>query len=101
FNAVWDLNLANGDLNFEYRGTDGESRERFLYLDRSTGEIYTPPTYYSTTTNSPTLRVGTSSGRITSTTSSRKHKLAIETVKDPYRILKLDPKDWYDRGDVE
>lgn len=66
------------------------------------GTMYVPATYYNTTTNPPTVRVGTSAGHFTRSTSSRKAKLLIEPVKvDPYKLLEIEPKDWFDKGDVE
>jgi phage minor structural protein len=63
--------------------------------------IRAPGIYYSTTTNSANLRVGTSAGRITRNTSLRKYKLDVESAKNPYRILNLDARTWFDKGDVE
>ncbi|MGP4074120.1 Gp37-like protein [Piscibacillus sp. B03] len=39
YNAVWDMNLANGNLNFEYRGEYGGSRDRYFTISK-TGNVY-------------------------------------------------------------
>ena len=78
----------------------GGSYRTDFYLHNN-GQIYTPPTFDSTTTASANLRVGTSAGRITRNTSLRKYKLDIESAKDPYKILDLEARTWFDKGDSE
>ncbi|WP_368900607.1 Gp37-like protein [Oceanobacillus oncorhynchi] len=68
------------------------------------GTLYVPRTYNNTTTNSPTVRVGTSAGHFTSTVSTRAAKLSIEPVTkhvDPYKLLDVQASDWFDKGDAE
>lgn len=65
------------------------------------GTLYVPGTFNNTTTNSPTVRVGTSAGHFTNTVSARKYKVNIETAKNPYRILDIDARTWFDKGDAE
>ncbi|GLO66123.1 DUF7359 domain-containing protein [Oceanobacillus kimchii] len=65
------------------------------------GTLYVPATYGNTTTNSANIRVGTSAGHFTRNTSLREFKLDIESAQDPYRILQLEARTWYDKGDVE
>ncbi|MBO1002668.1 phage tail spike protein [Pseudogracilibacillus auburnensis] len=65
------------------------------------GYMRVPGVYYSTTTNSANVRVGTTAGLFTRNTSLRKYKLNIDTVDDPYKILNLNARTWYDKGDVE
>lgn len=82
-----------------HNGSFGSYRTDFSLNDL--GRIYTPPTFDNTTTNSANLRVGTTAGMITRNTSLRKYKLDIETAENPYNILDLEARTWFDKGDIE
>lgn len=92
----------SGEDVFEIRTHHQLSNFRTDFRLSDQGTMYVPATYYNTTTHPATVRVGTSAGHFTRSTSSRKAKLLIEPVKvDPYKLLEIEPKDWFDKGDVE
>lgn len=70
----------------------------------SQGTMYVPRTFNNTTTNSPTVRVGTSAGHFTNTVSTRAAKLNIEPITkriNPYNLLDVQASDWFDKKDTE
>src|SRR5690606_4604220 len=56
----------------------------------------------TTTTTAPNMFVG-SNGTLARSTSARRYKVAIDTVEEEkaLRLLDIDPRSWFDRGDAE
>ena len=66
------------------------------------GNLFNIAARSTPTTNAANLHVFEGTGRYAQSTSSRKYKLVEEPVKvDPYNILGIEPKDWYDRHEIE
>lgn len=100
-------NRKNG-YSFTVRSHEDKSGYRNDFRISKSGYIYMPQTYNNTSSNSENVRISKSSSegsdhyRLYRTTSASKYKMLIETVNiDPYLILLLDPKSWYDKGNVE
>ncbi len=82
------INRASYRNEFEIRASDGL--------------IVSMPTANRTSTGSANMRVGESNGLFVRASSSAKYKLVIEDIKvDPYKILDVDPRDWYDKENIE
>src|SRR5690625_4019208 len=95
-------NRANGQYPFVVRSHVNGDNFRNDFEIEPEGTIVSHPTRLNESSNSANVRIGTSSGRFFRTTSSRRAKLSIENISsNPYNILKLEPRDWYDKTLVE
>jgi len=95
-------NRANGQNPFVIRSHVNESSYRVDLTVGDDGSLIVPQTYYNESSNSPNIRMGTSSSPFYRTTSARRSKLAIEDISvDPYNLLKVKVRDWYDKTNTE
>src|SRR5690625_4348686 len=95
-------NRANGQYPFVVRSHVNGDNFRNDFEIEPEGTIVSHPTRLNESSNSANVRIGTSTGRLFRTTSSRRAKLSIENISsNPYNILKLEPRDWYDKTLVE
>ncbi|MFA1820547.1 hypothetical protein ACDX78_10250 [Virgibacillus oceani] len=94
-------NKANGRNPFRvYSHTNG-NLDRSEFEIRNDGSIVSPQSYANESTNPANLRMG-SAAVIYRSTSARRNKLVEEPIKvDPYLILDIEVKDWYDKANTE
>src|SRR5690625_3680495 len=94
-------NRATGRV-FTIRSHNNKSTYRDDFQLNNSGEILSIPTRDNPVTWAGRAAVGATTGRFGFVSSSKRYKLAIEDVKsDPYNILKLSPKSWYDKKNTE
>src|SRR5690625_3044906 len=94
-------NRATGRV-FTIRSHNNKSSYRDDFQLNNSGEIISIPTRDNPVTWAGRAAVGATTGRFGFVSSSKRYKLAIEDVKsDPYNILKLSPKSWYDKKNTE
>lgn len=87
---IGDVSISNKDGNGLTASTDNTG-----------GRIYSMPIYNRTYTNAANMHV-TSAGTLGRSTSARKYKLLEEPINfDPYKILEVLPKTWYDKSATE
>ncbi len=97
---VMYTNRAAG-THFLVRSRDNGSGARNDFYINQNGALYNPRAYENTTTLATNLRVA-DAGYFYRSTSASKYKLLIEPIKqDPYKILEIEPKSWYDKVAVE
>lgn len=97
------------DVEFMSKNSSGDWYNRMVFKGRGQGkgidiwdEITSVGTRNNTVTWSGRVAMGSSTGRMGYVSSSQKYKLCIEDLDvDPYKILKLNPKSWYDRKNTE
>ena len=93
---------VSGENIFTIRSHQNKSNYRNEFYLNSSGEIISTPTRDNAVTWGGRVAIGASSGRFGYVSSSERYKLVIENVKsNPYNILKINPRSWYDKGDVE
>src|SRR5690625_3647180 len=94
-------NRGDGQSPFVVRSHNNESGYRNdLEIDYN-GHIVSEKTYENTSSNAANLRVGTT-GTFYRTTSAKKYKHDIQLSDvDPYKILDLEIKSWYDKREYE
>ena len=98
-------NRAGGRKPFVLRTHSNTSNYRAdLYVDTD-GTLYSKPTYNTTTSNAANVRIGIDSdgeSRFLRTSSAKKYKHDIQLSDvDPYKILDLEIKSWYDKREYE
>src|SRR5690625_4793589 len=100
-NMTLYFDRSNG-RQFELRSHINKNNYRNDLTVRDDGSLFVPQTYYNESSNSPNIRMGTSSSPFYRTTSARRSKLAIEDISvDPYNLLKVKVRDWYDKTNTE
>ncbi|MBM7542353.1 phage tail spike protein [Amphibacillus cookii] len=98
-------NRTNGSP-FHVRSHDsGSSFRSDLWVDQR-GYLYSPATWNLTSSNATNVRISfassSSEARFYRVTSAKKYKTEIELANvDPYKILEIKPKSWYDKGEIE
>src|SRR5690625_202518 len=98
-------NRAGGRKPFVLRTHSNTSNYRAdLYVDTD-GTLYSTPTYNTTSSNAANVRIGIDSdgeSRFLRTSSAKKYKHDIQLSDvDPYKILDLEIKSWYDKREYE
>src|SRR5690625_2987295 len=101
-------NRANGQYPFVVRShVNGDNFRNDFWIEDD-GRLYSPQWYSNTSSNSANVRVNIPSsadhngGTLYRVTSSRKYKLLEEEINfDPYQLLDVMPKTWYDKGNIE
>src|SRR5690625_65873 len=98
-------NRAGGVRPFMLRSHFNKSDYRTdLYVNYD-GTLYSTPTYNTTTSNAANVRIGIDSdgeSRFLRTSSAKKYKHDIQLSDvDPYKILDLEIKSWYDKREYE
>src|SRR5699024_2499493 len=88
---------------FEVRSHDSASNYRTdLAIHQTDGNIISQPTADRTSTGSVNLRIGATNGYFVRVESSKKSKYLIEDIKtDPYKLLNVNPRDWFDKNNTE
>jgi len=94
-------NRGDGQSPFVVRSHNNESGYRNDLEINYNGHIVSEKTYENTSSNAANLRVGTT-GTFYRTTSAKKYKHDIQLSDvDPYKILDLEIKSWYDKREYE
>src|SRR5690625_708555 len=93
---------------FVVRSHNNRSSYRNDFWIENDGRLYSPQWYSNTSSNTANVRVNIpssanhSGGTLYRVTSSRKYKLLEEEINfDPYQLLDVMPKTWYDKGNIE
>src|SRR5690625_4535416 len=101
-------NRASGRNPFVVRSHNNRSSYRNDFWIENDGRLYSPQWYSNTSSNTANVRVNIpssanhSGGTLYRVTSSRKYKLLEEEINfDPYQLLDVMPKTWYDKGNIE
>ena len=92
---------SNYILQNKYSSTEFYSDRNFSFL----GNNITAPCVYNTTTSQSVNVCVTSTGVLSRSTSASKYKLDIQALNEdeayPYRILYINPKQWFDKCSIE
>lgn len=100
-NFYWYGNRAEGNP-FTVRSHANRSSYRNDFIINTDGEIVSTPTRDNPVTWGGRVAIGASSGRFGFVSSSERYKLAIEDISsDPYNLLDISPKSWYDKTNTE
>lgn len=99
--TVWG-NRSGGSRPFLVRSHSVLSGYRDdFYIGGSTGKIYNTATYEDTTGSSANVRI-TGTGQFWRVQSTRRNKLLEEPIEvDPYKLLDVIPKTWFDKNNTE
>src|SRR5690625_5197950 len=98
-------NRAGGRKPFVLRTHSNASNFRSDLYVETDGTLYSTPTYNTTSSNAANVRIGIDErgeSRFLRTSSAKKYKHDIQLSDvDPYKILDLDIKSWYDKREYE
>ncbi|WP_078597109.1 Gp37-like protein [Evansella clarkii] len=98
-------NRASGMIPFEIRSHVNGGSFRTDFWIRDDGTMYNNATQDNTSSNQANVRIandGSGEYRFYRSTSAEKYKTDIQEVNvDPYKLLDLTPKSWYDIAEVE
>lgn len=98
-------NRANGQSPFSVRSHVNKTNFRTDLYVATDGTLYSTPTYNTTSSNAANVRIGIDSAgesRFLRTSSAKKYKHDIQLSDvDPYKILDLEIKSWYDKREYE